>query len=90
MRKIFYNSITNHTIEDISASKKIEDFGADYQEILIDENTEHYQVVNGKLEKTDKNLPTKEELLKKAEDEKLIQDEIRRLAIDNLKKQGKL
>jgi len=89
VKKIFYNHKTNHTIEDFSASKNINEFGDDYQEILIDESKEYYKIVNDKLIKNSL-VELKKEETKARKEEDLIQAETRRVAIENLKKQGKL
>lgn len=89
MRKIFYNSTTNHIIEDFSGLKTIEEIGENYQELTIDETIEHYTITDGNLVKTSL-AELNQENIKNQEEENLIQDEIRNIAITNLKKQRKL
>jgi len=56
MKKIFYDKINNTEIVDISGKKSLEQIKekfdeADYQELMIDETTEGYNIKNGLLKK---------------------------------------
>lgn len=62
MQKIYFNEKTNHTIIDVSSiknpkkiSKEFNVVIEDYQSVLIDEFTEMFTVVDGKLFKITKN-----------------------------------
>lgn len=88
MQKIYYNPIKDLTIVDTSGIKLLskikEEFGdAKYVELEIDEKTEVQSLLDGKLSKKLIEIPDNSK-------EILIQEEIRKLAIDSLKKQGKI
>jgi len=87
MQKIYYNKEKNFTIIDVSGIKPLskikKEFGDVSEAIEIDETKETYELTNRKLSKKTIEIPDNSE-------EQLIQKEIRKIATDSLKLQGKI